>query len=39
VSGTTRALAGSSGFAFESRGTHVFKGLSGEWELFACIAV
>lgn len=35
VSATTRALAGSSGFAFRDRGTHVFKGLQGEWELFA----
>jgi class 3 adenylate cyclase len=35
VSATTRALAGSSGFAFCNRGTHVLKGLPGEWELFA----
>jgi class 3 adenylate cyclase len=37
VSATTRALAGSSGFAFRQRGTHVLKGLPGEWELFACL--
>ena len=37
VSATTRALAGSSGFAFCHRGTHVLKGLPGEWELFACL--
>jgi len=35
VSATTRALTGSSGFAFRNRGTHVLKGLKGEWELFA----
>jgi class 3 adenylate cyclase len=35
VSATTRALAGSSGFAFRSRGTRILKGLQGEWELFA----
>jgi class 3 adenylate cyclase len=35
VSATTRALAGSSGFAFRNRGTHVLKGLQGEWDLFA----
>jgi class 3 adenylate cyclase len=35
ISATTRALAASSGFAFQNRGTHVLKGLEGEWELFA----
>jgi class 3 adenylate cyclase len=35
VSTTTRALAGNAGFVFQPRGTHVFKGLPGEWELFA----
>ena len=35
VSATTRALTGSSGFSFQNRGTHVLKGLEGEWELFA----
>jgi class 3 adenylate cyclase len=37
VSATTRALAGSSGFVFRDRGTHVLKGLQGDWELFACL--
>ncbi len=37
VSSTTRALAGNAGFLFQPRGTHVLKGLPGEWELFACI--
>jgi class 3 adenylate cyclase len=36
VSTTTRALAGNAGFAFRPRGTHILKGLPGEWELFAC---
>jgi class 3 adenylate cyclase len=36
VSTTTRALVGSAGFVFRPRGTHVLKGLPGEWELFAC---
>jgi class 3 adenylate cyclase len=36
VSTTTRALAGNAGFVFQPRGTHVLKGLPGEWELFAC---
>jgi class 3 adenylate cyclase len=35
ISATTRALAANSGFAFQNRGTHVLKGLEGEWELFA----
>ena len=35
VSELTRALAGSSGLAFEDRGTHTFKGLDGEWRLSA----
>jgi class 3 adenylate cyclase len=35
ISATTRALAASSGFAFQKRGTHVLKGLEGERELFA----
>jgi class 3 adenylate cyclase len=37
ISATTRALAGSSGFAFQNRGTHALKGLQGEWELFAYV--
>jgi class 3 adenylate cyclase len=35
VSATTRALAASSGFAFQNRGSRPLKGLQGEWELFA----
>ena len=35
VSATTRALAENSGLDFRNRGTHVLKGLPGEWELFA----
>jgi class 3 adenylate cyclase len=35
ISGTTRALAARSGFAFQNRGTRRLKGLQGEWELFA----
>lgn len=37
VSDMTRALAGASGLAFEDRGLHVFKGLSGEWRLAAFV--
>jgi class 3 adenylate cyclase len=37
VSSTTRALAGSTGFRFEERGTRQLKGLPGEWELFAYV--
>jgi len=37
ISATTCALAGSSGFAFQSRGTRVLKGLQGEWELFGLV--
>jgi class 3 adenylate cyclase len=37
VSATTRALASGSGFVFRDRGTHLLKGLQGEWELFACL--
>jgi class 3 adenylate cyclase len=33
VSDLTRALAGTSGLAFEDFGTHTFKGLDGEWRL------
>jgi len=35
VSELTRALAGAAGLAFEDRGTHVLKGLDGEWRLAA----
>jgi class 3 adenylate cyclase len=37
VSELTRALAGGSGFSFEDRGTHAFKGLDGEWRLAAFV--
>lgn len=37
VSETTRQLASTSGLAFEERGTHVLKGLPGEWRLFAYV--
>ena len=37
VSTTTHALAGNAGFVFQPRGTHTFKGLPGEWELFASV--
>jgi class 3 adenylate cyclase len=37
VSETTRALALTSGLTFEDRGSHVLKGLSGEWFLYALI--
>src|SRR5207248_8136658 len=33
VSDLARTLAGAAGFAFEDRGTHVLKGLDGEWRL------
>jgi class 3 adenylate cyclase len=35
VSELTRTLAGAAGLAFEDRGTHVLKGLDGEWRLAA----
>jgi class 3 adenylate cyclase len=35
VSELTRVLAGTAGFAFEDRGTHVLKGLDGDWRLAA----
>ena len=35
VSDLTRTLAGAAGLAFEDRGTHVLKGLDGEWRLAA----
>jgi class 3 adenylate cyclase len=38
VSDLTRALAGASGLAFEDRGTHVLKGLEGEWRLAAFVS-
>ena len=38
VSGITLALAVGAGFAFEDRGTHVLKGLEGEWPLAAVVS-
>jgi len=35
VSELTRALSAASGFAFEDRGMHQLKGLTGEWRLYA----
>jgi class 3 adenylate cyclase len=35
VSDLTRMLAGPAGLAFDDRGTHVLKGLDGEWHLAA----
>jgi class 3 adenylate cyclase len=37
VCDVTRALAGSSGLAFEDRGLHALKGLDGEWRLAAVV--
>jgi class 3 adenylate cyclase len=37
VSDLTRALAAGAGFAFEDRGTHMLKGLEGEWRLSALL--
>jgi pimeloyl-ACP methyl ester carboxylesterase len=38
VSHTVKDLVAGSGIRFESRGTHVLKGVPGEWPLFAAIA-
>jgi class 3 adenylate cyclase len=35
VSNTVKDLVAGSGIAFRDRGTHMFKGLPGEWRLFA----
>ena len=35
VSGTVRDLVAGSGIAFDDRGSHVLKGVPGEWRLFA----
>jgi pimeloyl-ACP methyl ester carboxylesterase len=37
VSHTVRDLVAGSGLRFESRGTHVLRGVPGEWPLFAAI--
>ena len=35
VSNTVKDLMAGSGITFTDRGTHIFKGLPGEWRLFA----
>ncbi|WP_169714704.1 adenylate/guanylate cyclase domain-containing protein [Mycobacterium celatum] len=35
VSNTVKDLVNGSGIVFEDRGTHVLKGVPGEWKLFA----
>lgn len=35
VSGTVKDLVNGSGIAFQDRGTHLLKGVPGEWKLFA----
>jgi class 3 adenylate cyclase len=35
VSGTVKDLVAGSGIDFDDRGTHVLKGVPGEWRLFA----
>ena len=37
VSDLTRALAASTGLAFEDRGARELKGLDGEWKLAAFV--
>jgi class 3 adenylate cyclase/pimeloyl-ACP methyl ester carboxylesterase len=37
VSGTVKDLVAGSGLRFESRGTHVLKGVPGEWPLFSSV--
>jgi len=34
VSNTVKDLVAGSGLIFTDRGTHIFRGLSGEWRLF-----
>ena len=38
VSELTKVLSSASGYAFEDRGTHQLKGLSGDWHLYALAA-
>jgi class 3 adenylate cyclase len=35
VSGTVRDLVAGSGIRFDDRGSHVLKGVPGNWRLFA----
>jgi signal transduction histidine kinase/class 3 adenylate cyclase len=37
VSATVRDVVAGSGIAFEGRGTHILKGVPGEWPLFAVV--
>jgi class 3 adenylate cyclase len=37
VSGTVRDLVAGSGIRFEPRGSHVLKGIPGEWQLLAAV--
>jgi hypothetical protein len=37
VTDTIPALVAGSGFAFNDRGTHQFKGVPGEWRLQALV--
>jgi class 3 adenylate cyclase len=37
VSQTVRDLVAGSGIEFEERGTHVLKGVPGEWRLYAVV--
>lgn len=39
VSRTVKDLVAGSGIQFESRGSHVLKGVPGEWELFAVVGM
>jgi class 3 adenylate cyclase len=35
VSSTVKDLVAGSGFTFEDRGTHVLKGVPGEWRMYS----
>jgi len=35
ASGTVRDLVAGSGIRFDDRGSHILKGVPGEWKLFA----
>ena len=39
VSNTVRDLVAGSGISFQNRGTHVLKGVPGEWPLFVVAGV
>jgi class 3 adenylate cyclase len=38
VSNTVKDLVAGSGLVFEDRGTHILKGVPGEWRLYAALA-